>query len=460
VIGDLTVRIPKQHGLLYMNNSFLLLLLIHIPFALLLKQINLIATIHGWFILLMGVFIAFTDPNGRRVAYISAYIVGAEVLWRMTNADVFWEFSKYAISTIMLVYLLRIRQFKSAGPPIFYFGLLLVSMPLTFNFLPLNLARQAISFNLSGPLCLAVSVIFFSQITLDWQDWTKLSQYLVAPIIGIATIAMWQTISTEHITFTSESNFITSGGFGPSQVSAILSLGAFFLFLLATLQTSWYRRFLPLGGALALATLSALTFSRGGVYNLAAGLFVFLAFSIRNNRLRNTFILLLFFGYIVGTYSIYPKLDEFTGGMLMKRFADTQLTGRWEIMLSNLMVWQQNPLLGAGPGMAVYMGYTMIGISAGAHTEYSRLLAEHGILGLVALFLLIIMALSALRKAPQGFSRALVAGILTWVFVDMSHASMRISAIPFLFGLTNVVWSQQTQNFSNLVRKKYFPKDE
>lgn len=452
---ELTVRIFKQRKTIKNNHSLIFLLLVHIPLALLLKQFSLIATIHGWAIFLVGLFIALTDPDGRRVAYVAAYIVGSDVLWRMTSARVFWEQGKYAIVAVMLVYLLRKQQFKSAGLPIFYFALLVVSIPLTLTSLPLNMARESISFNLSGPLSLAVSVIFFSQITLDWQDRAKLSQYLLAPVIGIGTIAVWKTSTTEHIAFTGESNFITSGGFGPSQVSAILGLGAFLLILLAVQQPSSFRRLFPLGGSLVLATLSALTFSRGGIYNLAASLLVLGVFSLRNARLRNTLVPLLVIGYFVVNYLIYPQVDEFTGGMLTARFADTNTTGRYEIMQSNLKLWQQNPLLGVGPGMAVYKGELVHGYLPGAHTEYSRLLAEHGALGLVSIILLISIALKAVRQLPQGLPRAWVAAMLAWPLTEMGHAAMRVAAVGFLFGLATALWPEIPTSMDKGNKYKY-----
>lgn len=437
------MRISKQRETLKKNNSLIFFILIHVPLALLLKQFGLVATLHGWIIFFVGVFVALTDPDGHRVAYIAAYIAGADVLWRMTSAQVFWEFGKYASVAVMLLYLLRKRQFKSARLPIFYFALLSISIPLTLTSLPLNLAKSQISFHLSGPLSLAVSAIFFAQIRLDWQDRAKLFQYFLAPIIAIGSIAVWTMSRATQITFTTESNYITSGGFGPSQVSAILGLGAFLLILLAVQQSAWFRRWLSLGGSLVLAALSALTFSRGGTYNLAVSLLTLGIFSLRTARLRNTFIPLLVIGFFVVNYLIYPQLDAFTGGMLTVRFADINTTGRNEIMLSDLNIWQQHLMFGVGPGMSTYMGDLLYGrFLPVAHTEYTRLLAEHGALGLVSILLLMIVALKAVREAPQGLPQASVAAMLAWSFTEMGHAAMRVAAIGFLFGLAMALWPE------------------
>jgi len=438
------------------NLIFWLFILIHIPLALWINQSRNVSTVYAMATLIVGLFIALTTRNAIRVAYLAAYIAGAEVLWRMTEARVFWEFGKYAIVAILLVYLLRTRQFKGAGLPILYFTLLTISIPLTLYDLSLDTARQAISFNLSGPLCLAVSVIFFSQFVMGWQERAKLMLLTTAPTIGIGAISLWSTVTARQIRFTDESNFMTSGGFGPNQVSAILGLGALLLLLLAIQQSTMARRWVPLGVSLGLFTLCVLTFSRGGAYNLAASLLVLAVFSLRNARLRNALLPILIIGIFAGSYLIYPKLEKFTAGAVTTRFVDTSTTGRIEIMQADLKVWQQHLLFGVGPGMSSYAMLLMLGKAYGAHTEYTRILAEHGILGLLSILFLLIMALKALRRAPLGLPQAWVAAILAWPFMEMTHAAMRVAAIGFLFGLAMAIWkppvtidSENKRNGSN-----------
>jgi hypothetical protein len=73
--------------------------------------------------------------------------------------------------------------------------------------------------------------------------------------------------------------------------------------------------------------------------------------------------------------------------------------------------------------------------SAPAHTEYTRLLAEHGLFGLAALFALIIGCMRAMQLAPPGRSRAWAGGLLVWALIYMGYAAMRVAAPGFVLGL-------------------------
>ena len=51
------------------------------------------------------------DPLGKYPLIFSAYIVGIEVLLRMTEANLFWEFGKYAVIYFLLLGMAR-KQIK------------------------------------------------------------------------------------------------------------------------------------------------------------------------------------------------------------------------------------------------------------------------------------------------------------------------------------------------------------
>jgi hypothetical protein len=48
----------------------------------------------------------------------------------------------------------------------------------------------------------------------------------MCPAVSIAALALFGILTNPDITFNTESNFATSGGFGPNQVSSMLGLGA------------------------------------------------------------------------------------------------------------------------------------------------------------------------------------------------------------------------------------------
>ena len=55
------------------------------------------------------------------------------------------------------------------------------------------------------------------------------------------------------------------------------------------------------------------------------------------------------------------------------------------ILLADLELWARNPILGVGPGMAAWGREEILDARISAHTEFSRLLAEHGLFGAAAL---------------------------------------------------------------------------
>lgn len=430
--------------------KIVIFLLAHILFAVVFRRFAFLSTFHALLSIAIGLYVAATSRSARPIILISAYIVGAELIWRMTGASVFWEFGKYAVIAMLAIVLLRKRHWQNALLPIVFFLLLVISIPATISWFGFTTdAREAISFNLSGPLALAVCVLFFSQIKLKKKDLMDIAWAISIPIITILALAAISTLSSTVIKFTSESNFATSGGFGPNQVSAILSLGAVLMFLAAVSEGDKRLKIIALLLFVAFLTQSVLTFSRGGLYNASASLLLALFHLIRNRRTRLWVFVSLGLIGLVAIFIIYPAVDQFTGNMITTRFADTDLTGRGEIALGEMQVWFDNLLFGVGLGISAYENVKYTGFYAAAHTEYTRMLAEHGLFGALALLLLIIMAFRAYFKAPNWFYRAWVSAMLVWPLVEMSHAAMRIAAIAFTFGLANSNWEIGLQKKAN-----------
>jgi hypothetical protein len=109
---------------------------------------------------------AFAGMRRERVVMVAAYIAASEVLWRAAEAQVFYEGGKYAIAAVFAASMVRLRLRRIHWLAVVYFLLLLPAIALTVGSVGLNLARGLISFNLSGPLALTLSVAFLSQIRL------------------------------------------------------------------------------------------------------------------------------------------------------------------------------------------------------------------------------------------------------------------------------------------------------
>lgn len=193
------------------------------------------------------------------------------------------------------------------------------------------------------------------------------------------------------------------------------------------------RAFL-LTGLIFMIGAAMLTFSRGGMYNTAGASVVMVAVLLRDARVRFRIALIFTILFGVGYFVALPYLNSITNGFLIQRFANTNTTGRDKIAWDDLIIWSRNPVYGVGPGRGTDYRFEL-GRRNQAHTEFTRLLAEHGCLGLVSLLLLLSMAWRSVRYADGPRSRAVSAALILWTFIYMANAAMRLSAPSFVIAL-------------------------
>ncbi|HEX3127358.1 MAG TPA: O-antigen ligase family protein [Thermoanaerobaculia bacterium] len=423
------------------DRYLLLFLLVHAPFSVWLRTQETIATFHALAVLGVGVWFLTVQYRPAIAICAAAYIAGAEVIWRMAGIRIFWEFSKYAALLILLLAFVRLPRYKTTNWwALFYLGLLIPSVGLTVQQLGLGLARDAISFNLSGPVSLAVAVLFFSSVRADALDLEMILFAILGPLLGVLAICTYGTVAASYIRFEAESNFATSGGFGPNQVSALLGLGALLSLLLAFQHSRPWMRWTFFGLTGAFLVQGVLTFSRGGVINAVVCIAFLCVHLIRQPRVRLMVLGVLVVFTFLGAAVIIPRLNTFTGGALQERYSSTSGGLRKTIAEEELEIWEDHPMLGVGPGMSKYYRSDLLGTEVASHTEFTRLLSEHGTLGLLALLVLVGIAASCYFKAPTVLEKAWVSAFSGWTFIEMSHSAMRIVAISFIFALATVQW--------------------
>jgi O-antigen ligase len=134
------------------------------------------------------------------------------------------------------------------------------------------------------------------------------------------------------------------------------------------------------------------------------------------------------------THGVIGQRYGISGGSYGENFI-LDFTGRVEIYKIDLEIFSNHIYTGVGPGQANKLrplyGY---GRKVAAHTEYSRMLAEHGILGLLSLLLLIgvlIIHLSTPSPLKGKFIKILF-GFLA--ILTMGHSAMRIAMPCITFG--------------------------
>lgn len=449
-VRDLTSHLKEEKVSL---GLVLVFLTAHIPLAILMSRNSNLATFHAVATIAWALWLAVTSQKIETVAYAGAYITGAEVLWRMSDAQSYWEIGKYGVAAVFIVAMIRHRRARSAFLPVLYFVLLLPSALLTLR-LPFNESKDFLSANLSGPLALMVAAVFFSQLSLSRENLLRVFLALLGPVVGVAAIAFFGVATAKELTFTLGSNFDTSGGFGPNQVSAILGLGALTCFLILLDNGVELKLKVLCGGVMmGLAAQSALTFSRGGLYNVVGAITLASLFLLRDRRTRLQFLLAIFLISAVSYFVIFPRLERFTDGALLARFEQAGTAGRDVIARYDIEIWLDNFILGVGPGIA-REHRRELGHAAFAHTEFTRLLAEHGLFGLVALFVIAGAAVRNLIKARTAREKALVVALTAWSFLFMLNAGMRIVAPSIMFGLAFAFSPSPNQKGAAILKRR------
>ena len=413
------------------------LVLLHLALGVSGFLVPAIATLHGYATLLVGLFLAGQPRHCLRAFYVAAYMASADVFWRMTKASVPWEYCKYAVVLLcVLIAMRRPIRMGLAQWASLYFFLLLPSVVDTIRYFGVtDVLRKELSFNLSGPFALAATVFICSGLEGELPDLGRLIGWMLMPIVSAFAIAFYSTITASHLIFTNQANFATSGGFGPNQVSAVLGLGAFLCLMLALNVTGKTLRLflLGLGSVLMLQTL--LTFSRGGAFNVVvAGALLSLHY-IRRARARRILLATLIGGGLIAFYLVLPRLNEWTSGSFSARFTNIDTTGRKSLAEADLELFEANPLIGVGAGLSKYTRTNAFRQGIASHTEFTRLLAEHGLLGLFAFGILMLIGQRAYRLAPTVLAKGWVASMIGWSMAEMAHSAMRIAAISFVFGI-------------------------
>jgi hypothetical protein len=80
-----------------------------------------------------------------------------------------------------------------------------------------------------------------------------------------------------------------------------------------------------------------------------------------------------------------------------------------------------------------------------SHSEISRLLGEHGMIGLVILFLLIIVPIKNMRHQPNLAIAFLGSFFIFW-FLTINHSAMRIAFPGFIYGLSLITLKIDEEN--------------
>ncbi len=427
------------------NVRIALFLLAHMPLAYAMEAFWPLATAHAVLVLLAGIRWAWLGRT-RQVLYCASYIAGCEVLWRMGEARVFWEYGKYALALLVLMALFaewrrgdaRLRTVL----PAILLAAMLPAVALAVLQFSLSEAFDQLSFNLSAYVALSAAALYFWARPVDRPTAINLMLALMAPTVGVLFLASFSTITQIGVdTFVSASSWIRSGDFGANQVSNVLSLGALAgIILLIILPRAHGARLLIAGLTVAMVVQGILTFSRGGLYSLILAGLVFGLHLLTTPGARGRFLLLVAVLVALVFGVIYPWLDDLSTGAVTARFEDLDTTGRLQLAQADLMAFQDSPLMGVGVGGSMAYHEYVLGEVIGTHTEYTRLLAEHGLFGILIMALMGWMLLKRYFGNSPGLGRAVSAAMAVWTLSVMAHSATRVVIIPYALVLAFLAW--------------------
>lgn len=272
-------------------------------------------------------------------------------------------------------------------------------------------------------------------VIIVWASFNQLTPVIIHKTltnIKVASIYLASIVYVAHldggITYNTQSNFGSSNGLAPVQLSAYLGLGC--ILLLFSFMNAEERKFRLYNIALFAysVTVMVLTFSRGGLYFLGIVLLLFFYF----NRVQLGKYAKLLFLIPIGL-GIFSYVRDQTGGAIVKRYERQDASNRGVLVLQGFRLFFEEPLLGVGTGnyaTQVFLRKYYDRVST-AHNEFVRAAAEHGIWGLLCYwgFFILIFRVIILRNGPN---KEYSLYFLTLFCLIIIHNGLKISIQPLL----------------------------
>lgn len=400
-------------------------------------------------VILLGIMASFTfviidrKNKGNEALMAAAYIAGGEVFFRQTSAVFFYETGKYAV-IIFLVIGMFFKGASSKTVPFWIYllilfpGVIMVTFTMSYDFE----FRKQVAFNLAGPVCLGVSALYCYYKKIKKEDFQRVFLMLLMPIVAQAFYLLFYTPSLDEVKISFSGNYASTGGFGPNQISTAMGLAVFLLatrlFTIKSLRINIIDSIL----LIMVGYRGVVSFSRGGIVTGILCLIAFLIFFYSKQDLKTIKKTNL---KIIGVVIIFTVVWMFTsmetGGLIGNRYTnrnalgqveDDITTGRMELIETELSAFYHHPITGIGVGKGKEYREENLGIGIASHNELSRLLAEHGILGIIALCIIIIVPITFWFKFKNNFY---FLAFVTFWFMTINHSAMRIALPGFVYGL-------------------------
>ena len=425
---------------------YLYLLALHAFLGFVLFLFPFFSKVYGIAILVFGIYFIIQSKNKQNEALLmAAYAVSAEIMLRMTGGTFVNEYGKYLV--MLFLFLGMLFSGFSRNALVYWLFLFFLVPSVVLSTVTLDITtdvKKAIVFNISGPVCLGISAIYCYKRELTFQRLLGIITAFSLPLLCLVTYLYFYAPNIQDVVTGTQSNFETSGGFGPNQVSTILGLGIFIFFVQLMLNSSnGILQIINGGLVLFFAYRGLITFSRGGIYTGVAMILLLLAilYFQANFQTKPKIAGIIVLSFLA-TLAVWSYSSIKTNGLLDKRYANqdaagrekkSQLSGREILIESELKMFYENPILGVGVGKNKELRKSQTGIDLATHNEITRMLAEHGTLGIVGLLILVITPLYLFLVDRQNI---LALSFFVFWLLTINHAAMRLSAPAFIYALS------------------------
>ena len=428
------------------DKYYILLILLHVLLGILIFSFPFVSMIYAFLIPLVGLYYVIKNKNrNNEVLYVAAYIVGSEVFLRMTNGLFFYETGKYEVIIFVLLGFYYSGFSKNALPMWIYLLLLLPAILISTETLNLNTdIRTQIAFNISGPVCLGIASIYCYNRVVLFSHLNTILLLLALPILSTTVYLIFYTPELKTVLTGTDSNFATSGGFGPNQVATALGIGMFVFFSRIVLQSK--SKLILVVNLIVLFNITyrgLVTFSRGGMLTGFVIILVLLLYVYLNSKEKGKLKLISLFSVMsIALALLWTYTSLQTEGLIDKRYAnkdaagrskEDKLSGRSELWNTEIDVFMDNPTFGVGVGKAMEVRKDINGQNVASHSEVSRIISEHGALGILAVLILFFTPIIVYLDNKQN--SYIFCFLLFW-FLTINHAAMRIAAPAFVYALS------------------------
>ena len=429
------------------DKNYFFLILIHAVLGFVIYLGPILSKVYGVLMFFTCIyFIIKTKNRNNEVLYASAYIVGSEVFLRMTGGNPNHEFSKYSVMIFLSIGMVYSGFSKNAVPYWIYLFLLIPGVIIATQTLNLTTVdiRKTIAFNISGPLCLGFASLYCYNRKIRIEEINNILLVMGLPIVACASYLTFFTPDLNEALTGTSSNVATSGNFGPNQVSTILGLGFFIFFsrLILASRTKFVF-FLNLMITFVMCFRGLITFSRGGMITGFAMLVILLYFIYINSK--KAIQLKLIYLFIVASIvmvSILAYTEVRTDGLLSKRYQNkdalgrvktSKFSGREEVAASEIEAFLSHPFFGIGVAKGTEYRLEETGDIIASHNEITRLIGEHGSVGILILLILFFTPVILYLDNKQNI---FLFCFLTFWLLTINHAAMRTASPSFIYALS------------------------